>query len=426
MWLLLLGLAANIFSSQAFRLGFPVGPDRLLIGGAVVLFLLDPRRPRIVLDTVAVMMAAFTSWVLASMVWQGTLADPVSLYAALDRVMVPFLLFAVGAPMFGTPRRRDALLQTLTIVGGLLAVCAVLETWAPGLVRPSFIVDSSIGLGFGRARGPFLSPEGMGAALAVCGVAAFAFSVRSARWRGVAQVTGYMCILGVALSMTRAIWIAALAGLVVAVLISPATRRPIRNGVMACVGVGLLLSWLLPDLRERFVARGGQADSVYDRLGSNDAALRILDQMPLTGIGWRQFFPRSTDWVRQSDAYPINNVAIEVHNVVLSRAAELGVPAAIVFCSIIVLGPLSVLRCRAVPQELEVWRAVAVVSMTVWLVAGLFGPMATSFPTYVPWLLAGVAMACRGAQSSADAPDVRALRKRSEGKASVSLESGGR
>ena len=101
-------------------------------------------------------------------------------------------------------------------------------------------------------------------------------------------------------------------------------------------------------------------------------------------------YPDGADWFRISDDFALNNVVIEIHNVVLSRAAELGIPAAVVFLGIWLFGPLRLVVTPA-RGDLFGWRALGLAAFTTWAVAGLMGPMALPFPNYVAWLLAGVA-----------------------------------
>ena len=75
---------------------------------------------------------------------------------------------------------------------------------------------------------------------------------------------------------------------------------------------------------------------------------------------------------------------------VLSRAAELGIPAAVVFVAIWAFGPLRTFLSRT-RGDLFGWRALGAAAFATWAVTGMMGPMAIPFPNYLAWLLAGVA-----------------------------------
>ncbi len=391
-WLLLAGIATNLVNGASGYLGLPISPDRLLIPLALLLMAADGRRQvRLRPGRLHLLVGALVAWTLASMAWYGNLADQVAFFAFLDRLLMPFVLYLSAPWFFHTKRHRDLLLALLTGIALYLGLTAVLEMYAPGLVFPRYIVDAAVGMQFGRARGPFAAAEAMGMACVVCGFAA-GLQAKRARgiWRAVATVAAVLAFVGVALTLTRSTWVGAAAGVVAAPLVSPWLRRWIPAGVGAAGLVGTALVLSIPQIGDTAVRRFEAASSVYDRLGSNDAAFALLADRPLTGIGWRRFYPDGSDWFRQSDAYPMNNVVIEIHNVLLSRAAELGIPAALVLLAIWVLGPLRTVR-HPVTGDLEGWRLLTAATFAAWVFTGLFGPLALPFPTYVVWLIAGVA-----------------------------------
>ncbi|WP_238348685.1 O-antigen ligase family protein [Ornithinimicrobium pratense] len=392
---MILGLAANLLSGHSHRLGLPISPDRILIPLALILLWRDPNRTRARWGAVATLMVLFVAWTLASMIWHGNLLTPSTQFALLDRTVMPFVMFLVGPLIFSTTGRRDLLLKGLTAMGLYLGVTAVLEVFAPQLVFPRYIVDPEVGMHFGRARGPFAGAEAMAMTLAVCMGAALVLAGRQLpRWSTLGLIVAPLALFGVVLTGTRSAWLGVAAGILVALVLSPALRRWIPAmliaGTSGVVGAMIFLPSLVQSIFERSAANG----PIYDRLSSNAAAFRVISDLPLTGIGWRRFYPHGSEWARQSDALPMNNAVIEVHSVILSRATELGLPAVVVFLLIIVLGPLrSAVPTGPIPghPDLPGWRALSGYAVSVWLVAGLFGPLSNPMPNYSVWLIAGVA-----------------------------------
>lgn len=394
-WFFLLGLAGNLLSGQSHHLGLPISPDRVFLPLAIFLLAMDPNRPRLRARNVHWLMLAFVAWTIVSMVWHGNLTNSVAGFALLDRTILPFLMFIVGPMIFSDRERRDLLLKVLTVIGLYLGVTAVLEQVAPGLVFPRYIVNEQIGLQFGRARGPFAGSEAMATSLALCaGAAGMLVSRRLRGWSQLGFVVAPLALFGVVLAITRSVWVGVAVGLLVALVLEPGLRRWLPAMVAGVVAAALAIVTLLPQVLDNLTERTGEALPVYDRLSSNAAALRLLGDLPLTGIGWRRFYPYGSEWARQSDTLPMNNAVIEVHNVVLSRASELGIPAVLVFIAIMALGPVrSFLRGRNLPatSELRGWSILSAFVFTVWFVASMFGPMASPFPNLVTWLFAGVA-----------------------------------
>lgn len=392
LWCLLIGLICNLINGNSAQLRLPVSPDRLFIPLALLLLLLDGRRRSLRWCGVHTLMVVLVAWTIGSMMWHGNLLDQVAVFALADRMVIPFLLFVTAPLFFDRPAHRDLLAKTLVLIGVYLGVTGILEMFALDLVFPSYIADPDVGLGFGRARGPFVASDAMGVSAAICGFAGpvLLARVRTGPWRVLAVLALVTGLTTTALSLTRATWFGAAVGLTIGGLMIPRLRRwlPAAFATMAATAIVALLT--IPPLAELFADRFGDQNSVDDRLGSNAAALALLHDLPWTGIGWRRFYPAGAEWFRISDDFAMNNVVIEIHNVVLSRAAELGIPAAVVFVGIWLAGPVRA-SLTPVQGDLVAWRAFGAAAFVAWAVTGLLGPMALPFPNYVAWLVAGVA-----------------------------------
>lgn len=391
-WCLLIGLACNLVNGNSQQLRLPVSPDRLFIPLAFLLLLLDGRRGRLRWHGVHTLMLALVAWTVGSMMWHGNLFQVVPLFALADRMVIPMLLFVTAPLFFDRPSHRDLLLKTLTLIGVYLGLTGILEMAAPDFVVPGYITDPEVGLGYGRARGPFVASDAMGLSAAICAFAAMLLlaRVRTSGWRLLAMVAAGAGLTTTALSLTRATWFGAGAGLLIGGLLIPRLRRWIPAAFAAIAGVAVVALVAIPGVADLFASRLGDQNSVDDRLGSNAAALALLHDLPWTGIGWRRFYPDGAEWFRISDDFAMNNVVIEIHNVLLSRAAELGIPAAAAYLLIWVFGPGRSMVGRA-RGDLFGWRALGAAAFVAWVVTGLLGPLALPFPNYVAWLLAGVA-----------------------------------
>ncbi|WP_432544885.1 O-antigen ligase family protein [Kineococcus sp. SYSU DK002] len=397
-WCFLATIVFNIFSSHWDRLGVPLGLDRVSFAGGVVLLALDPwawKQRRLLLRPVHVAMVGLLALATISAAGHGTLLNSYGLFALLDRLLVPFVMFCLAPVIFARAAHRTLLLKTLVLLGLYLGVTAVLETlklWS--LVFPSYIGDPGVGIQFGRARGPFAASEAMGMACAACFfAAALAVSRFRGAWRALSVAVVVLSAGGVLMSLTRSVWVGLLLGSIVAMALTPALRRYIPVALAGGAVVVVAALAVVPGLQESVTERAGTSRSLYDRYNTNEAALRIVEQEPLTGVGWVKFLDVSSDWVRQADTYGITNVEIEVHNVVLGRAAELGIPGAALFVGCVLLGPFrAVLQRRYADPELVGWRAVSTGMTAVWAVTLMLSPVSYPLPNTLTWLLAGIAL----------------------------------
>lgn len=401
------GLVASVLSGNSKLVGFPIGPDRLLFGAALVLLLADPdalREVRLRWRTVHTLLVALVLLTVLSAVTVGTLGSTYGLYALLDRLVVPFAAFTLAPVLYATERRRLLLLRTLTCLGLYLGLTAVFEVVGPhALVVPRYIMDPNVGIQFGRARGPFAESEADGLAMITCGLAAGLLAARSrGRWRSAAGSAAVLCLVGVFLTETRSVWVGASLGVVAVGVLVPRLRRLLPAGlagVAVLVAVALLSS---PALRGNVTGRFNDRRSLYDRQNTNAAAVRVVEAHPLTGLGWVEFQSEGTEYVRQAPDYPVTNVGIEVHNVFLGRAAELGIPGGALFAACVLAGPgRAVARRRRGlfgprPNEpADAWGMWLVYLGTAagWLVAALSSPLPYPLPNLLLWLLAGVVLA---------------------------------
>ncbi|MCW2574155.1 MAG: hypothetical protein JWR66_185 [Modestobacter sp.] len=394
-WLVLASLVSSVLSGNSSRVGLPVPADRLFLLAALGLMAVSRSHPelsRLRWRAVHTAMVATLLWTAWSGLSHRTLLTNYGFFALLDRMAVPFLLFAVAPLVFAREEDRSRLLRTLTVLGLYLGITAVFEIAGPSaLVFPRYIMDPSAGILFGRARGPFVEAEADGMALAACFFAAALSAARSRGvWRAVSVASAGFSALGVLLTLTRSVWIGTTLGALMVVLAVPVLRRRIVLLAGGAVAALVALLVLVPGLGPTLIERLTTARSVYDRQNTNAAALRAIADHPVNGIGWTRFLSDGTDWVRQADGYPVTNVDIEVHNVVLSRAAELGLVGAALWLCCVVAGPGLALLRRPEKSGLEDWHKVFLGYACVWGTCIMISPVPYVLPNNLLWLLAGV------------------------------------
>lgn len=395
-----LALAASVLSGNAGNAGLPVPLDRVLVVAALVSLALgiSPRyRPAGArrLRAVEIVYVVLLVLAAASALAVGTLTDSRASFALVDQLgLVPFLGFVLADRLYGTDDDRRTLVAVMTVLGGYLAVTAVFESLGlRSLVVPAYINDPSIGTHFGRARGPFTEAGANGLALFECATAAVVgarvFRRRASRW--LAGCVAGLSAFGILLTLTRSAWIAAVVGAVVGLGLDPRGRRLLVPVLVAgAVGVVAALT-LVPGLQDKATARAEDQLPIWDRRNTNASAWRMAQTNPLTGVGWSRFDAENADYVRQAAEYPLSDVRIGVHNVVLSYAAELGYPGALLWLTTLGLGTAAAWRgSRALSPE---WGAAAMAMLANWLVVTNFAPLAQAFPNLCVWLWLGVAAA---------------------------------
>jgi putative inorganic carbon (hco3(-)) transporter len=397
-WLLSFAIAAEIFSGNWGNFGVPAALDRVfLVLGLVALLLGGVRavsdrtlrfRP---LHVVLLVAAAFAT---ASSIAAHTFDVSSARFALLDRFgLVPFLMFCLAPLVFGRERQRRFLLAVLIGVGLYLGIVNFFEgIGLKALEFPTYISNPNVGLHFGRARGPFVEAVADGLSVYMCAVAAaIGLSVWRQRWiRFVCGAVIVLAGLGILFTLTRAVWIGAVAGSLAALLTVPRMRRYILPAVIVgVIGVYAALA-LVPELSTKANDRIDAQSPVWDRYNTNAAALRMAEARPIFGFGWQTFQGTGPDYLRQADTYPQTGAGLEVHNVFLSHLAELGIVGTVLW-SIALFGAVGGAIVRRGPPELYPWRVGLLAVFICFLIVANLGPLSYPFPNLLLWTWAGIA-----------------------------------
>jgi putative inorganic carbon (HCO3(-)) transporter len=420
-WLLTAALLASAFNGNWGALGLPPGiaPDRLLLFAAIGAMLAGAPGarglPRFRLQPVHVLLLLTLAWAVVSAAMAGTLGRSTSIFVLLDRFTVPFLVFALAPLAFQAPRHRAGLLTALVAFGGYLGLTAIFEGVGPhALVFPRYILDSSYGYHAARARGPFVEATANGVGLYVSAVAA---ATALARWqgrrrKGIAAVVLVACALGLLLTLTRSVWVATVVATVLTLAIVPGLRRfllPSAVGLSALVLIALVA---VPGLSSTVQEREGSNRPVWERENVNAAAINMVSKRPLLGFGLGTFNEKNRDYFRLLDRVPqVAILEIEVHNVFLSLAVDLGLIGAGLFVACLLCAVGSALFSRG-PPEMKPWRAGLLAITIFWVVLANFVPTGQVFPSLIVWFWAGIVLSGCVAERVAARPSRAPLPRR--------------
>ncbi len=396
--LLSFAIAAEIFSGNWGLVGAPGALDRvLLVLGLVALVLRgfrteDGRTLR--LRGIHLVLLAVSTLAVASSIAAGTFSDSVARFALLDRFgLVPFAMFIVAPLVFGNGRQRRFLLAVLVGVGLYLGLTNVFEgIGLKALVFPNYINDPNVGLHFGRARGPFIEAVADGLSLYMCAVAA---AVGLRIWRNfwarlVCSVVIGLAAFGILFTLTRAVWIGAAIGTLVAMAVAAPLRRFVVPAIVLVAIAMIAAIAFVPGLSDKVDNRVEAKSPVWDRYNTNAAALRMGEARPLFGFGWQTFATKGPDYLRQADGYPLTGAGLEVHNVFLSHLAEIGLVGLLLWC-VALLGAVGGAILRRGPPELAPWRVGLVAIFITFVIVANLGPLSYPFPNLLLWTWAGVA-----------------------------------
>jgi len=397
-WLFTAALIGSTFNGNWSDLGVPGGlpPDRLiLVAGILGLILYSPRaqdRPAFRARPIHALLALTVVWAIGSGVVAHTLSESNVIFYILDRMAIPFAVFALAPLAFRTPRHRAGFITAMVWYGLYLGLTAFFEIVGPHqLVFPHFILES--GWGTARAQGPFIEPSVNGMALYICAISSV---IALASWKGrrrlLAGTTLFFSILGLLFTLTRSAWLATIVATVVTLAVVPGLRRyllPVTIAVLTLV-MGALA--FLPGFKASVQERADNQLTVWERRNVNAAALNMVEHRPLFGFGIGRFNDDNTDYFTLQKGIPMFvTTQIALHNVFLLLAVELGLIGATLYAASFLCVVGSALFSRG-PPEMQRWRIGLLAIALYWIVGAQFVPLGQVFANMIVWMWAGIVL----------------------------------
>ena len=397
-WLFTAALIGSTFNGNWSDLGVPGGlpPDRLiLVAGILGLILYSPRaqdRPAFRARPIHALLALTVVWAIGSGVVAHTLSESNVIFYILDRMAIPFAVFALAPLAFRTPRHRAGFITAMVWYGLYLGLTAFFEIVGPHqLVFPHFILES--GWGTARAQGPFIEPSVNGMALYICAISSV---IALASWKGrrrlLAGTTLFFSILGLLFTLTRSAWLATIVATVVTLAVVPGLRRyllPVTVAVLTLV-MGALA--FLPGFKASVQERADNQLTVWERRNVNAAALNMVEHRPLFGFGIGRFNDDNTDYFTLQKGIPMFvTTQIALHNVFLLLAVELGLIGATLYAASFLCVVGSALFSRG-PPEMQRWRIGLLAIALYWIVGAQFVPLGQVFANMIVWMWAGIVL----------------------------------
>jgi O-antigen ligase len=394
-------LILSLFSGNWQYMGIPIPLDRVAVACGIASALIQSLRSsdQLRLRPIHGLMLLLLLDAIVSAAWSGTLTEHAPMFALVDRLgVVPFALFLLAPVCFRTDAQRRILAVGLIAMGAYLSLISLFEAVHSlhKLVVPSYILNPAIGNHADRSRGPFLEAGANGLAMFDCMAAG---AIILAHWRDRtrfrALVVGVMilCAVGIVLTVTRQVWVGTAVGAGAAMLCNRRLRSYLPFMAVAAAIVVFAALAFIPGLRASANQRANDQGSVYQRLSSDGAALRMFEAKPALGFGWGGFAADATPYYRLAATYPV--MAIDIaHNMALSNAAELGLVGVGLWLVIMLMGLVAPSIGRA-PPDVEPWRLALIAVAIAWFIQSNLSPLDYAFDNYIVWLWAGIVVGGR-------------------------------
>jgi len=267
--------------------------------------------------------------------WRSKGPDDVPVFMHLvNGYLIPLAIFWIARQAALSEQRIHFMYAAIACFGIYLAGTAILEhfkLWS--LVFPKYIADPTVGIHFGRARGPMVQSARFGTYLVIC----LATTWIAWGWLGKLGTKGRFIALAVLplyaaaiyFTYTRSVWIG---GVISAVIILGLTLRgKVRLFVLgatcaAALVVGVVKGDKLIAFKREYTAQETRA-STYMRASFAYVSWKMFQDRPLMGFGFGQFSRENQSYLSDRTT----NIRLESirgyvhHNTFLSILVELGI-----------------------------------------------------------------------------------------------------
>lgn len=266
--------------------------------------------------------------------------QPSTMMHLINGYLIPVFLFCLIRHSDLKPRVLWPAISVLLLFGVYLSVTAVFEIakqWS--LVFPKFIGDPTLGIHFGRARGPMLQSVRLGMCLNLCLAVLWVFPIwiysRSRfAWLMAVGLTP-LFMIAILLTYTRSIWMGAAAIIVIllSTLLQGKTRTVVLGSLFLFGTVALLVIGPSLVAFKREYSEAETLESTRMRGAFAYVSWQMFKDSPITGFGFNQFQVHNRPYLDDRTT----NIRLESirgyvhHNSYLSLVVDLGLVGAVLY-----------------------------------------------------------------------------------------------
>jgi len=304
-----------------------------------------------------------------------------------------------------TQNRLEFCYKVFAIYGLYLGLTGIAEIsgqwWA---VYPKHIADPTVGLHYGRARGPMVQLPTYGIYLAICLLSAWLVRPRlSPRAQLLVLATIPFMLAGIAFSYTRSVWMGTGIGALIlfGMTLQGRTRNFVLGGmVTAALLVGLTKADSIIGIqREGSFGEGRQ--SAYARASFTYVSWQMFLDRPIWGCGFGQFpiekYPYLADRSTELNLEDIRTLSH--HNTLLSLLTETGIVGLGLFLALLAFwarDAWQIWRSPITPEWASVHAVLFLAALGVYAVQLLFHELTYSpMENSIVFFLAGIAAGLR-------------------------------
>ena len=361
-------LAAAVFGVEFWHLdngGLPITIDRAILLGTIVAFIVQRRlgradpKPFVLADKILFAFLALLTVSFCTGDFKDAREQGISQFRLMVGYLIPATLYYLARQSQLTERNLSFVRGAFTLLGmylGFTAICEFTKTWS--LVFPWQIADPNVGLHFGRARGPMVHAVSFGLCLGTCILSAWCWrsqlSTLKRRWL---LLTLPLMLTGIALCLTRSVWIGVGLSIIV-VLGMTLTGRLRRTFLAVAISSVIVIVVVQP---ENLIAFKREESAENTQLSAElrksfvYLSWQMFQDKPLLGFGFGSFYWAKMPYIHDRDTElllePIRGWVH--HNTFLSVLVETGLVGFMLFIALLTgwgYNSWQLFRCENAPQ----------------------------------------------------------------------------
>jgi O-antigen ligase len=331
--------------------------------------------------------------------------------------VVPAVLYWIVRQAPLARRKWVASLAIFAALGVYLALTGLAEiTGQWSLVFPRYISDPTLGIHFGRARGPELNAASLGVYLTVCLWCTWFLRPNVRRgWQLVLIAALPLMALAVVATLTRSTWLGLLASAAVVGYVQLPTHWRLPLFTIAALGGVLIAAATWNDMigLQREGTASESEHSVDQRKSFAYVSWQMFKDHPVFGVGFGRFYDRKLPYLSdRSQDFELDSLrTLHHHNTLLSLVTETGMVGLAAFVALLAAwarSASSLVRDAKLPVWMRSQGLLMLAVLVTYLSSALFHDL-TLLPSqeWILFLAAGFTMNLRLATSHERTPGRR-------------------
>jgi len=337
-WFILQIFFNDIGNLFTIRIGINLRPDRILFLFIILktIQLLQKCEFTIKINSIEILILILFSVLLISCIVSGAIHHPKNrhLSTIFNFVAIPGIVFFIARRLEFDSAKIKELYKYFFIIGLYLSFIAFCEHFSiRQLVYPKYIMDPSVGIHWGRARGPFVQAAFLGTILSLLFITSLFYLQCVTKWKTLIYVGLFTMFTSIYFTYTKSNWVMVFTSLLVLGIFSVKFRKFIILFVILLFT--LYFSGALNKLSPNRSLFNERQHSIDDRKNIMLAAYLMFLDKPFYGFGYGTFEAKNDKYFVGLKNVELRGDGEGNHNLILGLLAETGLVGTIPFILII-------------------------------------------------------------------------------------------